>query len=184
MRLGILRVLLAIFRKFRVSYVRETEFTNDFFCLFVRLVFSRLSHLLQPSTTLLTHIFRLSYFLLPPSPAAMNALKQCLHYDPDSKICLSQHRLVKAFDKGFAKVEEMMGNQDWRGVVKMLLTPGGGKTGDLWRKFEEALEENVGKEDAVFPLVPPNLLESPAGGTKKKSSVVLKSLPMPNAAKT
>ncbi|KAF9445500.1 DnaJ-domain-containing protein [Macrolepiota fuliginosa MF-IS2] len=147
---------------------------------------SRLSHLLPPSTTLLSRIFRLSYFLLPPSPGAMNALKQCLHYDPDSKICLSQHRLVKNFDKGFAKVEEMMGKEDWRGVVKMLLTPGGGKTGDLWRKFEEALEENVGSEDAILPLVPLELLNSAGSSTEKKQQQKKRgnaSLPIPNAAK-
>ncbi|KAJ3559631.1 hypothetical protein NP233_g11220 [Leucocoprinus birnbaumii] len=145
---------------------------------------SRLSGLLQPSTTLLTHIFRLSYFLLPPSPGAMNALKQCLHYDPDSKLCLSAHRLVKNFDKGFAQIEEMIGREDWRGVVKQLLTPGGGKTGDLWRKFEEAMAENVGSEDAILPLVPPTLLESTVpDADKNHRKLVMKSLPIPNASK-
>ncbi|KAF7776504.1 hypothetical protein Agabi119p4_4897 [Agaricus bisporus var. burnettii] len=144
---------------------------------------SRLSHLLQPSTTLLSHIFRLSYFLLPPSPGAMNALKQCLLYDPDSKICLPQHRLVKNLDKGFAQVDELLGKEDWRGVVKLLLTSGGGKTSDLWRKFEDAMEENV-KEDAILPLIPPELLESAIPDANKKTKkLVLKSLPMPNASK-
>jgi len=114
----------------------------------------------------------------------MNALKQCLHYDPDSKICLSQHRLVKNLDKGFIQIEEMLGKEDWRGVVKQLLTPGGGKTGDLWRKFEEAMEENVGQEDSVLPLVPPVLLESTFPNVDQNSKkLVIKSLPMPNASK-
>lgn len=112
----------------------------------------------------------------------MNAIKQCLHYDPDSKLCLSQHRLVKNFDKGFAKVEELLGKEDWRGVVKLLLTPGGGKIGDLWRKFEDAMEENVGKEEALLPLIPPKLLESAVPHADKKK-LVMKSLPMPKAAK-
>ncbi|KXN88325.1 hypothetical protein AN958_07470 [Leucoagaricus sp. SymC.cos] len=142
---------------------------------------SRLSHLLQPSTTLLSRIFRLSYFLLPPSPGAMNALKQCLHYDPDSKVCLSQHRLIKNLDKGFAQIEEMMGKEDWHGVVKQLLTPGGGKTGDLWRKFEEAMQENVGSPEALLPLVPLSLLEVSA--TSGSSNLVMKSLPLPDASK-
>ena len=48
--------------------------------------------------SILTHIIRLSYFVLQASPASM---KQCLHYDPDSKICLGLHRMVKSLDKGF-----------------------------------------------------------------------------------
>jgi DnaJ family protein C protein 3 len=113
----------------------------------------------------------------------MNALKQCLHYDPDSKICLSQHRLVKNFDKGFAQVEEMLGKEDWRGIVKLLLTSGGGKTSDLWRKFEDAMEQNV-KEDAILPLIPPELLENAIPDANKQTKkLVLKSLPMPDTAK-
>jgi len=113
----------------------------------------------------------------------MNALKQCLHYDPDSKLCLSQHRLIKNLDKGFVQVEEMLRKEDWRGVVKQLLTSGGGKAGDLWRKFEEAMEENVGQEDAILPLVPPTLLESTMPSTDQNhKKLVMKSLPMPNAS--
>ncbi|KAF8998018.1 hypothetical protein BDQ17DRAFT_1411193, partial [Cyathus striatus] len=54
---------------------------------------TRLTHLLPPSTVLLTHLFSLSYFLLPASPSSHSALKQCLHYDQDSKSCLVLHRL-------------------------------------------------------------------------------------------
>jgi DnaJ family protein C protein 3 len=115
----------------------------------------------------------------------MNALKQCLHYDPDSKLCLSAHRLVKNFDKAFAQIEEKLSKEDWRGVVKQLLTPGGSKTDDFWSKFEGAMEENVGNGDSLLPLVPPTLLESalPSTTADKKKHITLKSLPLPNASK-
>ncbi|KAF8075747.1 hypothetical protein FPV67DRAFT_1617228 [Lyophyllum atratum] len=114
---------------------------------------TRLSHLLPPSTTLMTTIFRLSYFLLSPSPAPLNTLKQCLHYDPDSKPCLTLHRLLKAFDRSFAALEELQAKDDWRGVVKLLVAPGGGKKGEVLPRFEEALREHTAREK----LLPPQL---------------------------
>ena len=135
------------------------------------LLFSRLSHLLPPSTQLLTHIFRLSYFLLPPSPAPMNTLKQCLHYDPDSKICLRLHRMVKSLDKGFTKLEEHLNKEEWRAVVKLLTTPGSGKNnGDLWRRWEEAMLENVGHDKDILPLVPVQLIQATIPHEQSSSS--------------
>lgn len=114
---------------------------------------TRLSHLLPPSTTLMTTIFRLSYFLLPPSPSPLNTLKQCLHYDPDSKPCLVLHRLLKAFDRSFSELEELQTKEDYRGIVKLLVSPGGGKKGELLKKFEDALREHTSREK----LLPPQL---------------------------
>jgi len=91
----------------------------------------------------------------------MNTLKQCLHYDPDSKICLGLHRIVKSLDKGFAKLDELLNKEDWRAVVKLLTTPGSGKNnGDLWRRWEEAMLENVGHDKVIFPLVPVHLIQA------------------------
>ncbi|RDB30413.1 DnaJ subfamily C member 3 [Hypsizygus marmoreus] len=111
---------------------------------------TRLSHLLPPSTTLLTTIFRLSYFLLSPSPAPLNTLKQCLHYDPDSKPCLVLHRLLKSFDRSFTELETLQTKEDWRGIVKLLVGPGVGKKGDVLRKFEDALREHTDR-DKLLP---------------------------------
>jgi len=81
---------------------------------------SRLTHL-RSSTTPSDHltIFRLAYFFLPtplsPSQnAALTALKQCLHLDPDSALCLPSHRQLKALDKGFSKWR-VGRRSDWRG---------------------------------------------------------------------
>jgi len=112
---------------------------------------TRLTQLLSPTTSMLTRIFRLTYFLLPPSPVAMNSIKQCLHYDPDSKPCLALHRLVKTFDRGLTKLEEMQANEDWRGITLLLTAPG--KNSDLMKRFDEALTEHASR-DALLPPDP------------------------------
>ncbi|KAG6877675.1 hypothetical protein C0992_009500 [Termitomyces sp. T32_za158] len=112
---------------------------------------TRLSHLLPPSTTLLTTIFRLSYFLLSPSPAPLNTLKQCLHYDPDSKPCLVLHRLLKSFDRNFAELEELQTKEDHRGIIALLAGPAKGKKGDFLNKFDEALKEHTDRAQILPP---------------------------------
>ncbi|THH00661.1 hypothetical protein EW145_g7046, partial [Phellinidium pouzarii] len=80
----------------------------------------RLTHLTAPSTPLLLHIAQLSYFLLPPSTQAQTTLKQCLHYDPDSKPCATLHRKLKKLEKAFEKLSALRERGDWRGVVDLL----------------------------------------------------------------
>jgi DnaJ homolog subfamily C member 3 len=115
---------------------------------------SRLSNLLPPSTTLLTTIFRLSYFLLPPSPSPLNNLKQCLHFDPDSKPCLSLYRLLKSLDRAFAQLEELEQSENWSGIVQLLNGKGAGKNkGEVIMQYEDALREHT----ARAKLLPPQL---------------------------
>lgn len=116
---------------------------------------TRLSHLLPPSTTLLATIFRLSYFLLPPSPSPLNNLKQCLHFDPDSKQCLILHRLLKSSDKAFVQLEDLERSENWSGIVKLLTVKGPGKNqGGGLAQYEDALREHTTGEK----LLPPQLL--------------------------
>ncbi|EIN04261.1 DnaJ-domain-containing protein [Punctularia strigosozonata HHB-11173 SS5] len=113
---------------------------------------TRLTHLTSPSPDLLMHIFRLTYFLTPfspadPHPAALNTLKQCLRHDPDSKPCKSAHRLVKSLDKSFAKVDSLLAGENWRGVVNHVVGVGAAaeKTypgAELLKTFEELLAEH------------------------------------------
>jgi DnaJ family protein C protein 3 len=110
----------------------------------------RLAHLSNPSTASFMRMFRLAYFLLPapttPSSSHyMSTLKQCLHFDPGSKACLSAHRLAKSFDKTFAKIDKAIATEDWRGAIALIL--GNDKTnplGDAFlRKYHEAMEEHT-----------------------------------------
>ncbi|KAJ7124434.1 hypothetical protein C8R44DRAFT_783492 [Mycena epipterygia] len=107
---------------------------------------SRLTGLLQEAQTPALHalIFRLSFFLLPASPVASNALKQCLHSDPESRLCLPLHRLSKTLERGFVMAEEQGAAGDWRGALATL--KGTGKKGDIYRRFEEAAAEQLAPE--------------------------------------
>ncbi|KAG6830798.1 hypothetical protein H0H92_014647 [Tricholoma furcatifolium] len=131
---------------------------------------TRLSSLLPPSTTLLTTIFRFSFFLLEPSSASLNTLKQCLHYDPDSKPCLTLHRLYKSFDRSFAELEDLQSKEDWRGIIALLAGPAKGKKGDVLGRFDEALKEHTDRAK----LLPPQ--------TSTRSHTP--EIPLPDALKT
>jgi DnaJ family protein C protein 3 len=112
---------------------------------------SRLTHL-RARTAPLEHLtlFRLAYFFLPPASSptnnpALTALKQCLHLDPDSKVCLPAHRELKAMEKAFGKVDKMVGRGEWRGVLDFLLgkdRSGSGK-GAFMKTFEDALTKHM-----------------------------------------
>jgi DnaJ homolog subfamily C member 3 len=110
----------------------------------------RLTHLTSPSTSLLTHIFRLTYFLTPfspadPHPSALNTLKQCLRNDPDSKPCKAAHRLLKSLDKALAKVEKLLGEDNWRGVVNAVVGTSSAEAfpgSALLKQFDDALDEH------------------------------------------
>jgi len=84
---------------------------------------SRLTQITSPSTDAYMNIFRISYFYMDASASntAMAYLKQCLHYDPDSKPCLSAHRLFKSLDKQFKKLDGLMAVEDWRGIISFIL---------------------------------------------------------------
>jgi len=119
----------------------------------------------------------------------MNALKQCFHYDPESKPCLSLRRMLKAFDKSFIQLEELQGKEDWRGVIKLLIGTSSGKNGDVWKRYEEALAEHVGKDGGeVLPLVPSDLLHASmpapsATDVPKKSRSKQASITIPHPTK-
>lgn len=132
---------------------------------------TRLTHLTSPTTTLLMKIFRLAYFLMPYDPSssttAMSALKQCLHYDPDSKQCLPAHRLVKAFDKVFKKLDDALQAENWALVIKLLATDG------FVSRYEEALTTHVNPPALDLP---PYIPLRPASKTSPRREHILRSL--------
>lgn len=136
---------------------------------------TRLSHLSQPSATLLMKTFRLAYFLLPYGPsssaAAMSALKQCLHYDPDSKECLPAHRLVKAFDKTFKKLDDALAAENWAAVIK-LLAPTSTEEG-FASKFDAALATHINPPALDLP---PYIALRPARKTSPRREQLLRAL--------
>ena len=100
-------------------------------------------------------IFRLTYFLLPETStdSAMNNLKQCLHYDPDSKECFAARRLVKNFGKTFDKLQSLLNSEDWKGAINLL------EKGGFPNKYDQALDAETTHEILGLPpwlsLTPP-----------------------------
>ncbi|KAK7016381.1 hypothetical protein VNI00_018923 [Paramarasmius palmivorus] len=118
--------------------------------------YTRLASLLPPEDAMKLHlvVFRLSYFFLPAPEegvAALNPLKQCLHFDPDNKQCLSLHRIAKSFERSFSKLQGLLEKEDWRGAVALLTDAGKGKEKDLLKKFDEALESNTARAQLLPP---------------------------------
>ncbi|KAI0686160.1 hypothetical protein C8Q76DRAFT_761933 [Earliella scabrosa] len=140
---------------------------------------SRLAQLTTPTTSLWMKTARIGYFLFPynsptdpPSPA-MPTLKQCLHYDPDSPKCLKMHRLVKAFDKSFKSLDKALNNEDWRGVMKLLLGADGSGADGFVAKFDAALEEHMTRENLELH---PQIQLPNAKRTSPRRALLLKAL--------
>ena len=139
----------------------------------------RLAQLTTPTTSLWMKTARLGYFLFPynsptdpPSPA-MPTLKQCLHYDPDSPKCLKMHRMVKAFDKSFKNLDKSFNNEDWRGVMKLLLGSDLSGTDGFATKFDAALEEHITRENLELHA---QIQMPDAKRTSPRRAVILKAL--------
>ncbi len=85
--------------------------------------------------------------------------------------------MVKSFDKSFLQLDGLLGKEDWRGAVKLLIGSSAGKAGDLWKRYEEALLDNVGQQHGILPLLPPHLLDqatgSPTPTSKSKQTMHL-----------
>lgn len=86
-------------------------------------------------------ISNLTYFMLAPTPQALATVKQCLHYDPDSKHCRNAHRIYRRLDKEQSKLERLVDAQDWRALAKLIV--GNKGSGGLAETFDAALEDGV-----------------------------------------
>jgi DnaJ family protein C protein 3 len=75
--------------------------------------------------------------------------------------------MLKKFDKGFIALDEFLGKEDWRGAMKYLTKSSAGNVAGFWRRYEEALGENMGAE-MVLPLLPHSLLEDHEHGKQGK----------------
>jgi DnaJ family protein C protein 3 len=99
-------------------------------------------------------IFRITYFLLPPAATGQGGplatLKQCLHFDPDSKPCRSAHRLVKGLDKTQAKLEAALAAGQWSAALKLAGGPDG-----LLAQLDAAAVEHAGQDQLRYPAFAP-----------------------------
>ncbi|WWD21936.1 hypothetical protein CI109_106424 [Kwoniella shandongensis] len=111
-------------------------------------VYGDLSRLaaLNPSTlSLPLRLSHIAYFLLA-SPSATNHIKQCLHYDPDSRPCKVVHKLLRRLEKDTAKARNFVEGGAWRQAIKIFDGPEG-----LLAQFDQALEEASEGESSYLP---------------------------------
>jgi len=118
---------------------------------------SRLS-ILNPSNLVIPiQLSQIAYFLIG-SGDAMNHIKKCLHYDPDSKPCKKVHKTLRGLQKDTDKARGFVESSQWRQAVKILDGPGG-----LLARFEAAYDEAMGSEGYLSERIP-------AGSMLKSSS--------------
>lgn len=106
---------------------------------------TRLTHLTKPSASRFLRIANLSYYLLPPdNTQAIQTLKQCLHFDPDSKPCRTAHRTLKALEKEFTKLDNFEKNSSWASLVRFVA--GTSDALGFAKRFDESLDAATGSE--------------------------------------
>ncbi|EIW68583.1 hypothetical protein TREMEDRAFT_44445 [Tremella mesenterica DSM 1558] len=112
---------------------------------------SRLAALNPSSISIALRLSHISYFLLASTSALQN-IKQCLHYDPDSRPCKRAHKLIRSFDKDITKVRNFVEGSMWRQAIKVL----DGSEG-LIARFEAVLEMAQEGQDGFEPYIPRKL---------------------------
>lgn len=103
----------------------------------LQLTCRRLASLKPSDESIALRLAHVAYFVLG-SPAATNHIKQCLHYDPDSKACKKAHRLLRSLEKDTAKVRNFAEGGSHRQAIKILDGPDG-----LLARFDTALESST-----------------------------------------
>src|SRR5258708_25299190 len=84
----------------------------------------------------------MSYFLLPANSQSLQTLKQCLHFDPDSKPCRASLRMFKAFEKDIERIGAFDESNNWSGLIRVVVGSTAEPTG-LAQKFDTALDAST-----------------------------------------
>lgn len=79
----------------------------------------------------------------------MGHIKQCLHYDPDSKPCKKVHKLLRSFDKDTAKARNFVEGGSWRQGMKIMEGDDG-----LLARFDNALDIASTSQEGITYLPP------------------------------
>ena len=109
---------------------------------------SRLSTLNPSNLILPIQLSQIAYFLIG-SESALNHIKTCLHYDPDSKPCKKVHKTLRALQKDTAKARTAVESSQWRQAVKVLDGPDG-----LLARFESAYDDAMGPDGYLGERIP------------------------------
>lgn len=76
---------------------------------------------ISPNTPhLLTELTLLQALYLNTGTSALTPIKQCLHFDPDSKACKKLFRALKSLEKDLSKTRNFIEASTWRLALKLL----------------------------------------------------------------
>jgi len=114
---------------------------------------TRLTHVVTPTTAQLLRISNLSYYLTNPNSQPLGTLKQCLHFDPDSKPCRTAHRLLKNLEKELKRLDELEQATNWAGIIRLVAGESNGKLG-LAHDFDAALDDGTANLDLPAAVIP------------------------------
>lgn len=112
---------------------------------------SRLTHLAKPTAERFMRIANMSYYLLDPNPQALQILKQCLHFDPDSKPCRIAHRNLKVLEKDFTKLDQLEHSSSWASLIRLLA--GTQDSEGFAAKFDKELDEATSPLTLKLPQI-------------------------------
>lgn len=88
---------------------------------------SDLAHVLQMQPGLTEPHMQISsilFYALRDTERAIKQVKQCLHADPDSKVCKKLHKREKQLEKQLAKVNKFFEKRQYASGVKLLVASG------------------------------------------------------------
>jgi DnaJ family protein C protein 3 len=104
---------------------------------------SRVAALNPSSQELRVRLANLAFYFLEPATAVAE-LKKCLHYDPDSKVCKTLHKQMRAFDRDLTKARNF-GASDKPSDARRAITLLKGDEG-LIARFDKLLDEAVASD--------------------------------------
>lgn len=66
----------------------------------------------------------LLFYSLNDAPSALNAIKKCLHHDPEHKACKKEFRMLKNAIKSLTQLQNHIDAQQWHQAINILINDG------------------------------------------------------------
>lgn len=110
------------------------------------------------SAPLLLKLSLVNYLILQTDhPLALTPIKQCLHFDPDSKLCKGWFRALKSFEKDLTKARNFIEGGRWASAAN-LLDPRGkegliAEAQELVQKYKEYLPVSEKESQLITTLM-------------------------------
>jgi len=66
----------------------------------------------------------LLFYSLNDASSALNAIKKCLHHDPEHKQCKKEFRMLKNANKSLTQLQNHIGSEHWHQAISILIKEG------------------------------------------------------------